>query len=146
MSKKISSMQNLINMFEQYVDEDDIISAQLLSQISSSIVKFRIEKKMNQKEFAQFLGISQAMVSKIESSDYNFTIRKLVELCNKMDLYLNVSIKSHKVSMQQNKYIIFNMENYEKSYEELDCTKKKTNKEFSVTKKSVCNSQKWFRC
>lgn len=89
-------MKNLMNLFEEFVDEDDILSAQILSHISSEIVKYRIDKKMSQKEFASFLDVSQSMISKIESGDYNFTIKKLVELCNKMDLSLTIDIKNNR--------------------------------------------------
>lgn len=54
MSKKISSMENLINLFEDYVNEDDIVASNILSAISSEIVKYRLESGMSQKEFAAF--------------------------------------------------------------------------------------------
>ena len=107
-SEKISSMNNLINLFKDFIDEDDIVSAQILSKLSSKIVKYRLDNNMNQKQFATFLGVSQAMISKIESKDYNFTIRKLVELCNKMNLYLDVDIRNEQ-QKAPHKYFIMNM-------------------------------------
>ena len=50
-SEKISSMNNLINLFKDFIDEDDIVSAQILSKLSSKIVKYRLDNNMNQKQF-----------------------------------------------------------------------------------------------
>ena len=41
---------------------------------------------MSQKQFAQFMGVSQAMVSKWESGDCNFTIETIAKICDKLDL------------------------------------------------------------
>ena len=44
---------------------------------------------MNQKQFASFMGVSQAMISKWESGEYNFTINTLNEICDKLGLDFN---------------------------------------------------------
>ncbi len=101
MSKKMATLKDLFDMFDEYVDADDIISANILAQISSTIVKYRLDHQMNQKDFAEFLDVSQSMVSKIEGGNYNFSIRTLVKLCNKMNLKLDIhmgddiNIKNH---------------------------------------------------
>lgn len=145
MNEKISSIESLLNIFNDYVNEDDIISAQILSQISSRIVKYRLDRKMSQKEFAMFLDVSQTMVSKIESGDYNFTIKNLVKICNRMHLYLDVSIRNERTKTPKNKYIILNMDNNELNYEELPSKKKSILNDFSAIKKSIYNSKKWVR-
>lgn len=145
MSKKLSSVGELIELFEDYIDEDDILSAKILSQISSAIVKYRVEHGMSQKEFAEFLDVSQAMVSKIESADYNFSIKKLVHLCNKMGLYLNVNLKNSKARIQQNNYSI-KVVTYGKfviEKENFNFTTKENKKIYS-TNNNVGNSYKWI--
>ena len=47
---------------------------------------------MTQQEFAEYMGVSQGMVSKWESREYNFTIRSLNEICQKLALDFSVSI------------------------------------------------------
>ena len=138
-SEKISSMNNLINLFKDFIDEDDIVSAQILSKLSSKIVKYRLDNNMNQKQFATFLGVSKAMISKIESKDYNFTIRKLVELCNKMNLYLDVDIRNEQ-QKAPHKYFIMNM----KKNEEVIESNKNIEKGFSNFEKN--SSNKWYSC
>lgn len=41
---------------------------------------------MSQKEFATYMGVSQSMVSKWESREYNFTTKALNEICKKLNL------------------------------------------------------------
>lgn len=63
-----------------------------LAKISARIERYRIEMEMTQKEFAEYMGVSQGMVSKWESREYNFTIKSLNEICQKIDLQLSVSL------------------------------------------------------
>ena len=48
---------------------------------------------MNQQEFAKYMGVTQGMVSKWESREYNFTIKTLNEICQKINLKLYVSLE-----------------------------------------------------
>lgn len=43
-----------------------------LAKISARIERCRLEMKMTQKEFAEYMGVTQGMVSKWESREYNF--------------------------------------------------------------------------
>ena len=55
-----------------------------LAKISAQIERCRLEMSMTQQEFAKFMGVTQGMVSKWESREYNFTIKtlNLIPLCN----------------------------------------------------------------
>ena len=44
-----------------------------LAKISAQIERCRLEMSMTQQEFAKFMGVTQGMVSKWESREYNFT-------------------------------------------------------------------------
>ena len=57
-----------------------------LALISASIESKRINLGLSQKEFANLLGVSQGMVSRYESGEYNFSIETLNELCSKIGL------------------------------------------------------------
>jgi transcriptional regulator with XRE-family HTH domain len=52
---------------------------------------------MNQESFAALLGVSQGMVSKYESGEYNFTIGSLNEICSKIGLEFNPDIIPQRV-------------------------------------------------
>lgn len=64
-----------------------------LAKISARIERCRLEMGMTQKEFAEYMGVTQGMVSKWESREYNFTIRTLNDICQKVDLKLSVSLE-----------------------------------------------------
>lgn len=48
---------------------------------------------MTQKEFAEYMDVSQGMVSKWESREYNFTIKSLNEICEKLQLCVSLDIQ-----------------------------------------------------
>ncbi len=58
------------------------------------IERCRFDMHMSQKEFAAYMGVSQGMISKWESREYNFTVRSLNEICQKLNLKFNISFDS----------------------------------------------------
>ena len=68
-----------------------------LALISAKIQFKRLELEMSQKEFAKMMGVSQGMVSKWESGEYNFTITTLKQICDKLGLDLVIDIKNHEL-------------------------------------------------
>ena len=69
-----------------------------LAKISAKIVlgtrikKIRKELHLTQKEFAAYMNVSQGMVSRWESREYNFTIKTLNEICQKLNLHLQLDL------------------------------------------------------
>src|SRR5665648_803560 len=73
----------------------DMLSTETIGEISSNIDMFynlsyklstyifdyRINHKLSQKDFAKTIGVKQAMVSKLESGDYNISLESI---CNVM--------------------------------------------------------------
>lgn len=78
---------------EDGLSKTDLKSTVELARISATIERKRLDKGMTQKEFATFMGVTQGMVSKWESRDYNFTIRSLNEICEKLELDLCVELE-----------------------------------------------------
>ena len=70
----------------------DVIATKLQAKIAIAITKKRLEYGMTQKEFAKKLNVSQGMVSKWESEDYNFTIESLAQIAEKLELNLEISL------------------------------------------------------
>ena len=97
MEKKVkensASLADLLAMFEDDISIADINASRYLGKISASIVKRRIELKMSQKEFAGYLGVSQGMISRWEGGDYNFSIKALSEIAEKLELELYINLK-----------------------------------------------------
>lgn len=69
--------------------------------VSSAIVHKRKELGLNQAEFARKMGVSQGMVSKWESGEYNFTLNTLNEICSKLDLIFTPRIDRKKYYFQE---------------------------------------------
>ena len=75
------------------LSESEIKSYVDLAKISVMIEHCRLERKMTQSEFAEYIGVSQGMVSKWESREYNFTIKSLNEICVKLDISFSILIE-----------------------------------------------------
>lgn len=86
----------------------------LRGMVSAAIENKRYELNMTQKEFAEKIGVTQGMVSKLESAEYNITIDKLIELFEMLDIEYNINIAGKAcVNNQENtfngiKYILVN--------------------------------------
>ena len=92
MNKTGNDLHSALSVFTDNLMPADYISAKAQAQISSSLVKYRIQNHLNQKEFADLLGVSQGLVSRWESSDYNFTIEKLADIAARLNMDLNISL------------------------------------------------------
>ena len=79
----------------ELADDDTRLELNLISvmtDIAAALINYRVENAFSQKELAKRLECSQAMVSKIESGDDNFTIRKLFDIVNKLNGHVSVRI------------------------------------------------------
>jgi len=102
MSVKPVELGELLQGFSDYLTMADILAAKTLAKISATILKKRIDMRMTQKQFADFMEVSQGMVSKWESEDYNFSIETLAKICDKLDLQLDIEMKSNIEQYRQN--------------------------------------------
>lgn len=80
--KNIKTTSWLTDKFTQA----EITEMKIRATIAAEIGFKRIELELNQKEFAKKMGVSQSMVSKWESGDYNFTIKSLAEIATKLEI------------------------------------------------------------
>ncbi len=62
-------------------------------QISTAIFNYRLKNNLSQKKLAKILGVTQAMVSKLESGDYNYTIEQLWKVSQKLGFKLSVEME-----------------------------------------------------
>lgn len=92
--EKIACAENA-SWLKEGLSEAEIKSTVELAKISAKIERCRLELGMTQIEFADFMGVTQGMVSKWESREYNFTIKSLNEICQKLELSLSVNMENH---------------------------------------------------
>lgn len=79
---------------------------EMLDHISIAIVDYRVCHKLSQKQLADQLGVSQAMVSKYESGDYNISLKALMELFDKLSIPLSISIGKESQSQSESPVLI----------------------------------------
>ena len=89
-------IDELFAVFEENLTSADVVSARALADISVAIARRRKEMNMTQKQFSDYLNVTQGMVSKWEGGDYNFSIKTLADIATKLELDLNVSLKKGK--------------------------------------------------
>lgn len=90
--KHSKSLKDILGIFEESLSTADILSAKIQSQICTAILEERLYRGMNQKEFAELLGVSQGMVSRWEGSDYNFTVNTLAKIAEKLDMSIDLTL------------------------------------------------------
>ena len=69
---------------------EDKAEADMKAEIAVHIHKKRIDMNMTQTEFADFMGVSQSMVSKWESGEYNFSVCNLSRLMYTLGLKIEI--------------------------------------------------------
>lgn len=62
------------------------------AKIASAILTKRYELKMSQTDFADYMKVSQAMISKWESGENNFSISSIAEICEKLSMIFDINI------------------------------------------------------
>lgn len=75
------------------ISEAEVKTTIELAKISAKIEKCRLDLGMTQNEFADYMGVTQGMVSKWESREYNFTIRSLNEICDKLGIKVSLQME-----------------------------------------------------
>ncbi len=65
----------------------------ILYDISIKLVEYRFENNLKQKDLASILEVSQAMVSKLESGEYNPTVELLWKISKKIDFEFSINFK-----------------------------------------------------
>ena len=68
------------------LSESEVKTTVELAKISAMIERRRIDMGLTQQEFAKYMGVTQGMVSKWESREYNFTIKSLNNICDRIGL------------------------------------------------------------
>ncbi len=64
-------------------------------KISTAIFEYRLKNNLSQKKVAEKLGVTQAMVSKLESGDYNYTIEHLWKVAQKLGFNFNIEFEEN---------------------------------------------------
>ena len=85
LSDKIKNAKRGHSLFDG-IPPERMHALKMRGRVASVIAKKRQQLGMNQSEFAKFCGVTQPMVSKWESGEYNFTLDTWAELCFRLEL------------------------------------------------------------
>ena len=77
---------DLLMEIGENMSAEEMMLFSLQGMIAAEVEMKRTELQMNQKQFAQYMGVTQATVSKWESGDTNFTLSTLVHIASKLGL------------------------------------------------------------
>lgn len=92
---KTYSLLDLFNLFKDDLNESDMLFTKINTQISSVLVKERLASNLSQSAFAEKNNVSQSLISRWESGDCNFTIKKLCEIAVALNLDLAIQLEQH---------------------------------------------------
>ena len=81
----MKTSNSLESIFNSYLTPSEQLANKKLGRIASEIEMWRVEHNMTQKDFAKFMGVTQAQVSKWESGEYNFSIKTLANLASRLN-------------------------------------------------------------
>ncbi|MBU3210045.1 helix-turn-helix domain-containing protein [Clostridium algidicarnis] len=90
-------MISAIDFINEYADDTTKLRFELddlLYDISLKIFDYRMQNDLSQKELAKKLEVTQAMVSKLESGQYNPTVEQLWKISKRLNLNLVVSLQT----------------------------------------------------
>lgn len=133
---KLRTMSDLLELFEDSLKPSDLIEARAISQVTGTIIKERKRLGLDQKEFAEKLGVSQSLVSRWENGNSNFTIKSLAEIAAKLDMCLDIKIKRKIEIVQIDK---FEMNNYVKKEDYVPAYNYSKGNDFTLNKFSSKN-------
>ncbi len=91
-------MNATTNSLFKELSQTELAIAKVKGIIAGTITNKRNELGMNQKEFAEYMGVTQGMVSKWESCEYNFTIESAITIFDKLGLNFSIDIGNTLIS------------------------------------------------
>lgn len=118
------------------LSREEKMETDMLAYIALKIHERRIEMGMSQTEFAKMNKVSQAMVSKWESGEYNFTIQALAKIFANIGLNLSFDIEDKKET--------FVVQNIDSDFEQNEKWRVKTTSSGIWSRKTV--SQTVYAC
>lgn len=89
----------LVDAYTFFEEEDEqckqeMEAEDLLVDIACKFINYRAKNKLSQKELAEKLQMTQAMVSKLESGEYNPTVKMLFEISKKLSWTFSVRLEN----------------------------------------------------
>jgi len=84
MTNTFKPISDLLDSLLSKLEDYEILASDMRYDVCMMIHGYRTKQKMNQSEFAKYMGVTQSMVSKWESGEYNFSLEQLAKICSKV--------------------------------------------------------------
>lgn len=107
-----SNTTGMYGLMSSYVSKSDIYAASVIAKISAFIINYRNKTGMTQKEFAEYMGITQGMVSKWESADYNFSVDSIAKIAEKLSYSFDIQLTPENEYLDSQNKFTFNNHHY----------------------------------
>ncbi len=89
---KYNPVSQVFETLSKNMDNAELKTSIIISDISAKIANERIKRNMSQEEFAKFMETSKQTITKWESGGYNFNIVTICKICQKLNWDINVTI------------------------------------------------------
>jgi len=91
------SNNDFFDYLAENLSKSDVYAAKAIGEISAYIINYRVSNGLSQKEFAEMMGVTQSMVSKWESAEYNFTVEAIAKIAEKLQCTFEINfVPEHK--------------------------------------------------
>jgi transcriptional regulator with XRE-family HTH domain len=110
----ITNLPDAWEMFERLGGEEACKKDDLWDiyyKISIALFDYRQEYDLSQKKLAEKLGVTQPMVAKLESGDYNYTVEQLWKIATKLNFKFSIDFGE----IKQDKYLFYSREDQDES-------------------------------
>lgn len=97
----LKSAWDLLDKISDDNDKEEYGLYDIYYYISTKIFDYRMEKGLSQKQLAEILGITQAMVSKLESGEYNPTVEQLWKVSKKLGWNFRIVLEDNEAKTPQ---------------------------------------------
>lgn len=92
---KLTDAWKMIYLLDGKEDNENDGLYEIYYNISTAIFEYRLKNNLSQKNIAEKLGVTQSMVSKLESGDYNYTVEQLWKVSQKLGFRLNIEFEDN---------------------------------------------------
>lgn len=89
-----SLSQDLVNKFSERDPEFKKVWEEnaLEREIASQLIDIRLDLDMTQRQFADYIGMKQSLISRLENGEQNITIATLQDILKRAGAYININI------------------------------------------------------
>lgn len=88
----MAGVNELLDVFENYLTAEDILFANFSSKISAVLTKYQIEHDMSEEDFATYLGLPLEVIRDISDGCHDFKLSELCKIAAKLNKNLEISL------------------------------------------------------